>query len=306
MSEFDINHIRRMDGGLLLVFRELLRRRRASEVATRLGLSPSAVSHALTRLRDLFDDPLFIRRPHGFDPTARALQLGPEVEALLEMAGSLGQKGGFDAGHTDRLFRISAPEFVTALIGARLIERLGVAAPGAGFEVAFLAQERASDALRQGQLDLAIGRFSQTRPGFTNELLYEDRYCVVARRGHPVIQGEIDFETYRNIGHVLSFSRSEAPQEEAVESRAWIAEWRQRIVAMVPHWLTALVLVAGSDAIATVPRRLAERQAPLLGLQVLDPPFKPHEFAVSALRRAGGEDAGLDWFLDQVRAAVEP
>ncbi|WP_340646714.1 LysR family transcriptional regulator [Phenylobacterium sp.] len=306
MSEFDINHIRRLDGGLLLVFRELLLRRRASEVATRLGLSPSAVSHALTRLRDLFSDPLFIRRPHGFDPTARALQLGPEVDALLEMAASLGQTGGFDAANTERLFRISAPEFFTALIGARLIERLRVATPGAGFEVAFLAEERASDALRQGQLDLAIGRFSQTRPGFTNELLYEDRYCVVARRGHPAIQGEIDFETYRNIGHVLSFSRSEAPQEEAAESRAWIAEWRQRTVAMVPHWLTALVLVAGSDAIATVPRRLAERQALQLGLQVLDPPFKPNTFTVSALRRAGGEDAGLDWFLDQVRAAVAP
>src|SRR5918912_1562817 len=62
MSDFDLNQVRRVDGGLLLVFRELLRTRRASAVADRLGLSPSAISHALNRLRDLFDDPLFIRR----------------------------------------------------------------------------------------------------------------------------------------------------------------------------------------------------------------------------------------------------
>jgi DNA-binding transcriptional LysR family regulator len=72
MSDFDLNQIRRLDGGLLLVFRELLRTRRAGAVAERLGLSPSAISHALNRLRDLFDDPLFIRRPHGFEPTRRA------------------------------------------------------------------------------------------------------------------------------------------------------------------------------------------------------------------------------------------
>jgi hypothetical protein len=72
MSDFNLNQIRRLDGGLLLVFRELLRTRRASAVAQRLGLSPSAISHALNRLRDLFGDPLFIRRPHGFEPTRRA------------------------------------------------------------------------------------------------------------------------------------------------------------------------------------------------------------------------------------------
>ena len=86
MSDFDLNQIRRLDGGLLLVFRELLRTRRASTVAERLGLSPSAISHALTRLRDLFNDQLFVRRPHGFEPTRRALELGPKIEALIDLS----------------------------------------------------------------------------------------------------------------------------------------------------------------------------------------------------------------------------
>src|SRR5258707_316439 len=84
MSDIDIKNIRRVDGGLLLVFGGLLRRRRATAVARELGLSHSALSHALTRLRDVFDDPLFIRRPHGLEPTRRALELGPRIDTLLD------------------------------------------------------------------------------------------------------------------------------------------------------------------------------------------------------------------------------
>src|SRR5258705_12032225 len=131
MSEFDLNQVRRLDGGLLLVFRELLRTGRASTVATRLGLSPSAISHALNRLRDLFGDPLFIRRPHGFEPTRRAEELGPQVEALLELTQhTLSREAGFDPAESTRQFDFAAPEFVAALIGAEMIQRLKAAAPG--------------------------------------------------------------------------------------------------------------------------------------------------------------------------------
>src|ERR1700734_4185265 len=88
MSDIDNRDIRRIDGGLLLVFRELCRRGRTTAVAAHLGLSQSAVSHALGRLRDLFDDPLSLRRPHGLEPTQRAIELAPRIEALIEMMGA--------------------------------------------------------------------------------------------------------------------------------------------------------------------------------------------------------------------------
>src|SRR3954452_20166097 len=125
MSDFDLNQVRRLDGGLLLVFRELLRTRRASTVAHGLGLPPAAISHALNRLRALFDDPLFIRRPHGFEPTRRAEELGPQIEALLELTSrTLSRDPGFDPAKSSRQFNFAAPEFGVALIGAVLIQRL--------------------------------------------------------------------------------------------------------------------------------------------------------------------------------------
>src|SRR4051794_29957142 len=123
MSDIDINHIRKLDGNLLLVFRELMRKRRTTEAAQQLGLSQSAVSHALTRLRGLFADPLFVRRSHGLGPPRRALELPPRIDRLIDAAGAvLGDGDGFDPTRSDRRFRIAAAEFVTALIGAPLVD----------------------------------------------------------------------------------------------------------------------------------------------------------------------------------------
>src|SRR5690348_3663701 len=130
MRDIISNDIRRLDGALLLVFRGLLRCRRTTLVAKELGLSQSAVSHALTRLRDLFDDPLFTRRPHGLEPTRRALELGPRVDALIDQLGStLKRRSSFDPLHSERRFAISAPEFVTALIAPALVESVRKLAP---------------------------------------------------------------------------------------------------------------------------------------------------------------------------------
>src|SRR5664279_2655950 len=139
MSDIDTSNIRRIDGGLLLVFRGLLRRRRTTVVAQELGLSQSAVSHALTRLRDVFGDPLFIRRSHGLEPTRRALELGPRIDALLDRIGETFRKASaFDPGRSERSFAISAPEFITALIGADLVGAFRRLAPRAHFAISHL------------------------------------------------------------------------------------------------------------------------------------------------------------------------
>ena len=299
MSDIDTNKLRRLDGGLLLVFRELLRTGRASVVAERLGLSQPAISHALTRLRDLFEDPLFIRRPHGLEPTGRALELGPRIEALVSLADqAMKADGGFDPTTSDRLFRFAAPEFVTALMGGELINRLKVVAPGVSFAIDHLGEDEVYRPMRLGDGEFAIGRFRSARSGYVLEPFMEDVWCTVARRGHPEISGPLSWDDWRRMGHVFAWSPSETGQPPG---RA--PEMAMR--AAVPHWLTALLLVASTDAIATVPRKLAERHSATLGLQLVDVTFTMDRFWVSVLRREGVVDPGADWFLAQVRAAVE-
>src|SRR5882672_5694000 len=119
MSDIDVSHIRKLDGGLLLIFQALLRTRRTTAAAARLGLTQSTVSHALTRLRALFADPLFRRRPHGLEPTRRALELAPRIDALIDLAtATISREGGFDPARSRRRFRVMAAEYIAVVIGA--------------------------------------------------------------------------------------------------------------------------------------------------------------------------------------------
>ncbi len=293
----DIN-IRRLDGGLLLVFRGLLRFGRTTAVADELGLSQSAVSHALARLREVFDDPLFTRRPHGLEPTRRALELGPRIDALLDQMGETLRRGSrFDPAKSERRFAMAAPEFVAALIGADLVNAFRSAAPRAQLGIGFLSPQLSLEALRRGEIDLALGRFSALPNEFLSETVYRDKYCVAARKDHPKVKGRITIAQYRAIGHVFAYSESETGGD--AHSTPEIA-----YTATMPGWLTVLSIVASSDAIATAPRKLVERQAKRLGLQVINPPFVPYAIEVAAVRRAGSADAGTDWLLGQVRKAI--
>jgi DNA-binding transcriptional LysR family regulator len=308
MSDINESDIRRLDGGLLLVFRELSRLCRTTAVAARLGLSQSAVSHALARLRDLFGDELFLRRPRGLEPTPRALELAPRIEALIEaMGASLRADAGFDPKRSERWFRIAATEYAGEAIAARLAGRLRAAAPKVGFDWRSTRGFRALEGLRRGQIDLALGRFDDLSAGLGAEPLFDDCYCVVARRGHPTIRGAIDAAQWAATGHVFAGSHAfddltgPTVGEDAMPSPDRVASF-----AIVPRWEMALAMVAASDGLATGPRRVALEAAERLGLQVLVPPpglEAPRPWTVSMARRAGA-DPGLDWFRGEVRAAA--
>ena len=120
---------------------------------------------------------------------------------------------------------------------------------------------------------------------------------MAARKDHPQLKGAIDEAQWRGIGHIFAWAAAEVGGDTGTDVRI-------KHLASVPGWLTALTMAASTDGVVTCPRRLALRHAERLGLQVLDLPFPPDRIVVSVMRRAGASDAGVDWFLQQVRAAV--
>jgi len=306
VSDIDNDDIRRLDGGLLLVFRELCRRGRTTAVAAHLGLSQSAVSHALSRLRDIFSDPLFLRRPHGLEPTPRAQALAPRIEALIEaMGAAIRPDQAFDPARSGRWFNVAATEYADELIGAQLAARLhGVR--GVVFTLRFMRGYLALEDLRRGRVDLVLGRLNPLPPGLVAEPLFEDRYCVAVRRGHPEIEGRISLGQWSRAGHIwaAAMSSSDDVMGPAAGEDPMPSASEARTTALVTRWETALAMAAASDAIVSGPRSFAEARAEHLGLQVLEPPASPFApWQVGMVRRAG-EDAGLDWFCGEVRAAT--
>jgi len=313
MSDFDLNQIRRLDGGLLLIFRELMARRRASDVALHLGLSPSAISHALGRLRDLFGEPLFIRRSHGLEPTRRAVELAPKVERLLaQIDDMVSAESGFDPTGSRRRFRIVCPEDIASLIAQPLIAIFRREAPRAMFATQWAILDRALRAVHRGEADVALGVFLAIPPSLASHPLFDDELCVIAREGHPRVQGSLDLATYARVGHLYVGNPDGALSDDTpIDRPAMNAAYGElpvdsqiRTHGYVAQWETAMLAVSGSDVLAECPRRLARRFAGRLGLQVLDPPYPPFRFTVQAVRRAEVKDAGVDWLMEKLAEAV--
>lgn len=304
-THIDRSKIKRLDGTLLLVFRELIRCRRTTCAAERLGLSQSAVSHILSRLRQLFGDPLFIRRPNGLEPSRKAIELAPLVDELILRAQEMMDLGqGFDPATTRRQFRLAGTDFECTNAATGILGAFAREAPHARISFRMLMGEEALTALTLDEIDLAIGRFDNTIPeALYADPLYEERYCVIARERHPLIHGSLDLETYSSIGHVI-VTAGGAMNEVGERSLQRLGITR-RVLASVPRFMIAFTVVAQTDSVATVPMRLALRYADALKLQTLPLPFDYGSHSVIALRRAQtGVDPAVDWLVNKVRSVI--
>ena len=300
MTDIDEDKIKQLDGALLLVLRELLRQRRTTLAARRLGLSQSAVSHALARLRVLFDDELFVRRPHGLQPTRHALQLGPQVDELLAgMSSALGLATRFDPATAARGFRIAAPDHLATLIAPGLLSRFARRAPGSRFAFSQRLGEDALAALERDEIDLALGRFASAPGDLETEPLLDDRYCLVARRRHPQLRNGLTRSLYSRLDHVQisvagDFRGLEVPDDRALP---------RRTIGAVPRFLMAFAVVAASDAVSVAPTRLAWAQAKAFRLELHELPIRLAPIRMLAVRRPRA-DPGTLWLLDQVKESI--
>lgn len=295
--------IRRLDFTLLLVFHHVLQTGRTTLAAQRLGLSQSAVSHALGRLRAMFGDPLFLRRAHGLEPTELAQDLAPRIAALLGMADEvLGGRAPFDPAASDRVFRLAANDYLASLLGPAIRARLTTEAPKAGISIRFAVGATAIEGLRRGEVDLGVGRFGPLPDDIQPVRLGSEDYLVALRRDHPALAHPFEMAAYLRLEHVLvSFRGDFRGTADLALSRLGRA---RRVSASVPMFLTAFALVRDSDLAVTAPARLLRAFAPAFDLDLRAPPFPMPDFDIQLLTANGrAAAAGRDWFAALVRQA---
>lgn len=304
MTDIGNSELRRLDLTVLLVFLALLRHRKATTVAAEIGLTQSGVSQALKRLREVFGDVLFLRRPHGLEPTAVALALEVPVRAAVEsLRAALGGVRPFDPARAEGVLRIAAFDAEQAALVPGLLRRLAAEAPGLRLVVLPHTRRVALAALADQGVDLAIGYFWDIGPNVIATPLYRQGFAVV---GRPEVLGpdpRMPMARYLALPHVLV---SPGGDLTGVADAALAAMGQaRRVMATVPQFFPALAAVAESGCIATLPDRLARRYGPALGLAVAEPPLALRSFEVSALRHRRNEaDPRLLWLLDLVRAAA--
>jgi len=290
ISQIDI---RKLDFTLLLVMRGLLRHRRTTTVAAELGLSQSAISYALSRLRSTFGDELFIRRPHGLEPTRHALELGPRIDAmLLQAKEAIGLSDHFDPATSTRAFRIAALDYLATLLGPPLLHEFEQKAPGACFALRVLRGAEALESLRRDEIDLALGQFPRPFDGLLATPLLADHYCLVARLGHPRVRGKVSRALFDELRHVVI--SVDGDFRSFTDQAILDLSLSRRIAATAPTFFIAFAIVGRSDAVCVAPRRLASTCAAQFGLAAFDLPEALPPIRLFAVRREG-RDEGADW-----------
>ena len=248
-----------IDLNLLVVLSALLQEQGVTAAARRVGLSQSATSHALGRLRELLDDPILLRSPRGMVPTARAESLLPVVQRILADTQTvfLGDPG-FDPERSEEVFRLALDESAQRTLLPRLIERLQEAAPRARVAVLpGVRRESMAADFQRGDVDLAISSHdpSEARDLHSHFLLTAD-YVTISRRGHPTIGKRLTLKRFVEVGHVAVAHPNLA--DIVIDQALATQSLERRRVLTVPEPAAAPALVACTDLVATLPEMLID------------------------------------------------
>jgi DNA-binding transcriptional LysR family regulator len=316
-------HFNTLDLNLLRVFDALIEERSVTRAGERLGLSQSAISHALNRLRYVLNDELFVRMPDGMRPTVRAAEIAPRLrEGLLQLQLALGPNE-FHPAQTNRRFTIACTEYAGTVLMPPLIARLRPLAPHAELRIR-PSNMGVAEALLSGRVDLAIGSFRRVPEPFAYEALFQETRVWVLGADNPAAQGDLTLERLASLSHLIISATGE--DEHAVDGYvvdhglerlvtrsevgllqgALAAHGLRRVIGLTtPHFHAALAVVSQSDMAAPLPRRLAAAFADQYRLKLFDPPYPSPPFDIMSLwHRDHGDEAAVAWLRTVLRAVA--
>lgn len=248
-------NIKGFDLNLLVVFDAVMRTRSLTAAGHELGRAQPTISHAISRLRALSGDPLFVRTRNTLEPTALAQQLAdPIAEALGLVQGSLTRSLLFHPKTSQALFTILMSDIGQVNLLPQLVRYLRQEAPNVRIIAAQLPREAYADAMQQGRADLAIGAISQLKGGFMQQRLFNTSYVCMVAADNELFGNSISLEQYVEANHVGIISPGLSEIE--IERLLLPAGRSRRIVVRVPHYLAAPGLLPGTDLVATLPKRV--------------------------------------------------
>lgn len=307
-------NLSRIDLNLLVVFSVVLDERHVGHAAARLNLTPSAVSHAIGRLRDMLNDPLFLRTSKGVVPTARAMELGPPIADILSLVGRVIAKSGpFDPATYRRRFVVGGPDAIMTSLAQPVLNAINASAPGVDISLLHLMPTARGISVQQpwleslekletGEMDVAVLPVGSVPPRFESRYLYDEDFVVAMRKGHPFSRSPTPTQ-YLKASHLL-VSEGGDPRGFVDDQLAKRGQ-KRRIALTVPNFMMALAHLPNSDLIAALPRRLVAHEAGRFGLVWKELPFKRKPDPIRIVTtKAAMRDDGISWFMQMLERTL--
>lgn len=293
-------NIKRVNLNLLIHFDTLIKERSVTKAADKSYLSQTAMSHILKQLRELFDDQLFVRKPHGLQPTQKALSLEPKVKALLGNINEVFRDEEFDPKSEKLEFKIVFTSFGEQIILPKLCAYLNEHAPLISLTVLPLSPFINMEYLLSTEIDIAIA------PGFIRKgaeihsrLLQRQEAVCVMSKNHPLADKELTVEEFLKADHV----DIEIDYYGSKYINSLIKEFEDRnIIIKVPNVVNALELVTHIPCISTIPHALAEYLKDRYQIVIKPFPFETREFKINAYYHSRFVNyRPLEWLLSVIK-----
>ncbi|MBB3046987.1 DNA-binding transcriptional LysR family regulator [Litorivivens lipolytica] len=297
-------HINRVDLNLLVVFDAIYSEGGITRAADKLHLTQPAVSHALGRLRDLFDDPLFERDGRLMMPTPKARSLiGTVRRSLRDLQIMFNDIERFDPATSERGFTVGMRDLLEVSVLPVLAQRMAKAAPTLKLASVRLDRPNLEAELATGVLDVAIDVLRPVSDDIAYQRTAQDRMVVLARPHHRVVSQGLTLEDYLEQDHIqLSSRRSGQSFEDLELSRLGI---QRRIRLRCQNAFAALRIVNETDTLLTLAESYARELAPQFGLKVLPLPFKTTPFdAYLYWHKNVDNDPSNRWLREQIQSMI--
>ena len=298
-----MNNMRNFDLNLLLTLEALLTERSVTRAARRLHLSQPSVSVQLRKLRQFFDDPLLSVAPGGMVPTARALSLLPGLRATLgDMRRLLSQKSSFDPDSAHCTWHIGGSDYPEAAILLPLLGHLRRRAPGISVASVQGGHARMFKLLDGGAIDLALMALDRVPEHLHHEVLFEERYVLTVRKGHPALKRRLTARQLAELEYVI-MSPEGGGFRGVTDVELERLGFQRRVIVSTQHFLFIPEVVARSDLAAMLPSRLARSRAGELRIAAAPLPLPSFQMAMVWHDRTQSDPAH-EWLRQQVRLAV--
>ena len=287
--------IRAVDLNLLKAFSALMTERGVTRAASRIGLSQPAMSHALSRLRGLFGEELFVRSATRLEPTARAREIAPLIAAAIEhVEAALRLGAAFDPATSVATFTAGMAEYAEIALVGPLVRAFAEQAPGATLRLVPASGVGIAEQLDRGAIDVAVAYVGNPPAHIEATVLLRDPFVVVARQDHPVAAQPMSLETYAAQNHLLVSPRG--TPTGALDRILVDFGLKRRTALLVATYLAVPAALAATDLVATLPRRVAEQITATAAIVITPLPI---DFAMTVSmawhRRAAGNPA-QSWF----------
>ncbi|MES2188977.1 MAG: LysR family transcriptional regulator [Pseudomonadota bacterium] len=283
----------------LLVFEAILEQKTITRAADKLGISQSALSHALKRLRGKFNDPLFVRAGATMQPTPLVIGLtGPLQRSMAIVRNEIMSAARFDPATTTRTFRLCVNEVGAFLLAPRVIKILQKNAPYASLTPLEIPRTDISGALESGQVDLAIGHYPELKTSIFQQLLFRRSYVAIVRKNHPHMGASMTEKQFFQTPLIRCTATVAISQW--LDRRFAAARQPQIIALETPYVMALATLTAATDWMAFVPEELVTALKNIASVRVVDVPHKPPVLDLKQHWHRRFKDDGANKFLRQI------